>query len=449
MDFHVGSARAAMEDIGNQASDIHVYGGKYGIITKRTAPVWQFLLMDSSFEGQSEAAIHTMEAGFTLIRVRFAHMPIALQIAPGEVEQLYGRDLQMEDIRAAAIKAGNVQNPHSEVTLTNVACSDVPTFYQGDETVAAPSQHYMVDRFTLGLEIGEDGRERGIAMRHQEHTLSQPAPSPVERYSGVAAHEPMGECADPGRERRRENRRHCGVAGGDREASGAVFPSGTYRVSSSIELKPDTVLIGLNPGNTSISLANGAPGFEGEGRPHRRAGCAKGRQEHRHLDQRFAGRGQSARSGRGLDGGDRIDAGRCVLSRGRLWGEVQPIRRVPICGSKTAVAAIFRGNWPHGTSSRRRASHREHLYAGQGVSDVGRTPHARGIAIPQRAELGVLRAADRRGKSGRSTRRLPWRYRTAGISCLQTRICTAFPAPRCRRPMASWCAIPTTSDLRT
>ena len=38
-------------------------------------------------------------AGFTLIRVRFAHMPIALQIAPGEVEQLYGRDLQMEDIR--------------------------------------------------------------------------------------------------------------------------------------------------------------------------------------------------------------------------------------------------------------------------------------------------------------------------------------------------------------
>jgi len=56
MDFHVGSCRAAMEDIGNQASDIHIYGGTYGIITKRTAPVWQFLLMDSSFEGQSEAA---------------------------------------------------------------------------------------------------------------------------------------------------------------------------------------------------------------------------------------------------------------------------------------------------------------------------------------------------------------------------------------------------------
>jgi hypothetical protein len=52
MGFQIGSARAALEDIGNQASDIHVHGGEYGIITKRTAPVWQFLLMDSTFDGQ-------------------------------------------------------------------------------------------------------------------------------------------------------------------------------------------------------------------------------------------------------------------------------------------------------------------------------------------------------------------------------------------------------------
>jgi hypothetical protein len=130
------------------------------------------------FEGQSEAAIHTMEVGFTLIRVRFAHMPVALQIAPGEVEQLYGRDLQLEDIRAAAFNQGNAQNHHSEVTLTNVSCSDVPSFYRGNEAITAPSRHYIVDRFALGLEIGGDGRERGVSMRHQKHKLSQPAPMP-------------------------------------------------------------------------------------------------------------------------------------------------------------------------------------------------------------------------------------------------------------------------------
>src|SRR5438067_1760377 len=74
MDFQVGSARAALEDIGNQASDLHIHGGQYGIITKRTAPVWQFLLMDSSLDGQRSAAIHTMEAGFTLVRVHISNV---------------------------------------------------------------------------------------------------------------------------------------------------------------------------------------------------------------------------------------------------------------------------------------------------------------------------------------------------------------------------------------
>ena len=103
MDFQVGSAHAALEDIGNQASDIHVHGGEYGIITKGTSPAWQFLLMDSTFDGQRAAAIQTMEAGFTLVRVRFANTPVALKITPGEVEQLYGRDLQLENIHEAFV----------------------------------------------------------------------------------------------------------------------------------------------------------------------------------------------------------------------------------------------------------------------------------------------------------------------------------------------------------
>ncbi len=52
------------------------------------------------------------------------------------------------------------------------------------------SRHYVVDRFTLGLEIGEDGRERGISMRHQEHGLSQPAPTVA---SDIPALPPMSQ----------------------------------------------------------------------------------------------------------------------------------------------------------------------------------------------------------------------------------------------------------------
>ena len=167
-------------------------GGEYGIITKRTAPVWQFLLMDSSFEGQRAAAIKTQEAGFTLIRVSFSNMPVALQVAPGEVEQLYGRDLRMQNIREAAFVAGNARNSHSAVTLVNIACTDVPYFYE--QSIKAPAKHYVVDRFSQGLMIGADGREQGIATAPPGTRARQTRANGPHRHPTDSGHGPMGQC---------------------------------------------------------------------------------------------------------------------------------------------------------------------------------------------------------------------------------------------------------------
>ena len=347
MNFHVGSAKAAMEDIGNQAGDIHVFGGQYGIITKRTAPVWQFLLMDSSFEGQSKAAIHTMEAGFTLVRVRFAHMPTAIQIAPGEVEQLYGRDLQMEDIHSVAFKHGNARNLHSEVTFTNVACSNVPSFYRGDETIAAPSKHYVIDRFALGLEVGEDGRERGIVLKHSERKLAKPAQAAA---NDIPALPPMSLWI---------NVRTLDVKGdGKTDDTAALraaiekhqalyFPIGTYRVTGPLELKADTALIGFNPGNTLISLANETPEFAGNGEsigvlvaPKNgknivsSVGVAPGAS-----NPRAAGVVWMAGIGSMLDDVSFPGGG------GPKFSNTQG----PDLWIKDGGGGIFRGNWPHGT----------------------------------------------------------------------------------------------------
>jgi sugar lactone lactonase YvrE len=267
MNFRVGTARAAVEDIGNQASDIHVQGGEYGIITKRTAPVWQFLLMDSSFEGQRAAAIKTQEAGFTLIRVSFSNMPVALQIAPGEVEQLYGRDLRMENIRDAAFMAGNARNPRSAVTLVNVACTDVPRFHAGEQTIQAPARHYVMERFSQGLMIGADGREQGIALRHQKRALAQAAPQvptdipPTPAMDHWVNVHSLGVTGDG-----KTDDTDALLAAIDKHAV-LFFPSGTYRVSRPLMLKPETALIGLNPGTTQISLIDGSPAFGGTGDP--------------------------------------------------------------------------------------------------------------------------------------------------------------------------------------
>lgn len=265
MDFRMGTAKAALEDIGNQASDIHIYGGKYGILTKKTSPAWQFLLMDSSFEGQSVAAIHTQEVGFTLVRDRFAHVPVAMEIAEGQVEQLYGRDLQIEDVLGAAVALGNAKNLRSEVTLENVACNDVPHFVRGGDDIPITTKSYVMDSFSMGLDIAEDGREIGISMHHKEHPVSQ---LPAMAASDIPTLPPMPEWTDV---------RSVGVKGdGGTDDTAALqkaidrhrvlyLPSGMYRVTGSLTMKPDTVLIGLNPVTTQLMLLDGSAKFQGDG----------------------------------------------------------------------------------------------------------------------------------------------------------------------------------------
>jgi len=265
MNFHVGAAMAALEDIGNQASDIHIYGGRYGIVTKKTSPAWQFLLMDSSFEGQSVAAIHTQEAGLTLVRDRFAHVPVAMEIAEGQVEQLYGRDLRIEEVLGAVVALGNSKNLRSEVTLENIECHDVPNFTRGGEPLPIKDKDYVMDRYSVGLDIADDGREIGIATHYKEHAVSQ---LPAAAMSDVPALPPMREWVDV---------RNLGVKGdGGTDDTAKLqaaidrhrvlfLPSGMYRLTGSLTMKPNTVLIGLNPVTTQLTLVDGTKGFQGDG----------------------------------------------------------------------------------------------------------------------------------------------------------------------------------------
>ena len=47
----------------------------------------------------------------------------------------------------------------------------------------------------------------------------------------------------------------------------SYLPSGQYRVTDTITLKPDTILIGLHPSVTRILLADSTPAFQGIGSP--------------------------------------------------------------------------------------------------------------------------------------------------------------------------------------
>ena len=272
MRFQVGDGRAALEDVGNGAIDLQIEGGEYGIISVRTSPAWQFLLMDSSLTGQRRAAIHTQEVGMTLVRDRIARTPVAVEITHGMTEQLFGRDLMLEDIGWSAVVLGDARKAHHEVTLDHVVCRNVPQLVesigQGQAgsramfAVKGSSHPYVEEHLTIGVKIGPDGRERGVEVRHRERAVAGGAVA-----SDIPPLPSMREWV---------NVRTLGAKGDGSDDTAALqvaidghrvlyFPSGDYRVTNTLRLGADSVLIGFNPVTTLLTVTDEAAKFTGEG----------------------------------------------------------------------------------------------------------------------------------------------------------------------------------------
>ena len=271
MDFHIGSGLAALTEIGNEAEDLHFYGGRYGILTDKTSPAWQFTLIDSVFEGQSEAAIREHEAGLTLIRDTFRNVPTAIDIDPHYSDELWVKDCRFEKIsESPAVIISNEKSPLTEVGFENAVLKDVPTFAlfrESGKTVPGKGAIYKVGSFNFGLIVPGEGMMGTIGQRYNAAALSTlPAPLPP-------AIPPLPPTADW------VNVRTLGVMGdGKTDDTAAIqnaiathrvlyFPSGHYLVSDTLALKPDTVFIGLHPTMTQFDLEDSTPGFQGVGSP--------------------------------------------------------------------------------------------------------------------------------------------------------------------------------------
>jgi sugar lactone lactonase YvrE len=270
MDFRLGSARAGLEDIGNEVEDLHFQGGQIGIMTKRSAPGWPILVIDCVFEGQSEAAIRCDEAGLAVVRPRFTNVPTAVSIVPDKPDELWVSDARMENITGPAVVISNENNARTQINLQNVVCKNVlilAKFSESGKTVAGSGSGYVVDQFSYGLHIAGLGSSRQIkttVATREVTTLPAPVTSDIPGLPDSATW---------------VNVRTLGVTGDGKTDDTAALnaaiakhptlylPMGWYCVSETLKLKPNTVLIGLNPSTTVINLPDGTPAFQGAGEP--------------------------------------------------------------------------------------------------------------------------------------------------------------------------------------
>ncbi|HVN03871.1 MAG TPA: glycosyl hydrolase family 28-related protein [Bryobacteraceae bacterium] len=270
IDFHMGSGLAGLHDIGNEAEDLHFYGGRYGILTRKPSPAWQFTLLDSTFEGQREAAIRENEAGLTLVHDAFRNVPTAVAIDRDYSDELWIKDAVFENISGPAIVISNELSRMTEINAENIVCRNVPTFARfraSGRTLAGRGSIYRVKVLSHGLTLPDEGAAGSIETKYEAAPL---ASLPAALSNVIAAIPPVSQWT---------NLRSLGAKGDGKTDDTAVIrqaiaehrviylPMGYYVVSDTIALRPDTILIALHPDQTQLDLLDHTAGFQGPGTP--------------------------------------------------------------------------------------------------------------------------------------------------------------------------------------
>ena len=268
MDFRLGSGFAGVYQAGNIMEDVHFHGGRYGIVTEKTSPAWQFTLIDSTFDGQRDAAIREHEVDLTLVNVEIRNTPVGIEIDQGYSDSLWGKNVRFENVSKAGVVISAEDSVFTQVGFDNAVASNTPVFARfrdSGSTVPGKGKAYRVGSFTYGLTLP------GLGQMGQHDTRSDITPLkalPPAMTPALRALPPMSEWISV---------KTLGAKGdGTSDDTAALqkaidthrvlyLPTGFYRVSDTLKLRPDTVLIGLHPALAQLFIPDGNAGHVGVG----------------------------------------------------------------------------------------------------------------------------------------------------------------------------------------
>lgn len=279
VDFHIGSGLAGVYQAGNEFENLRFYGGRYGIMSEKTSPAWQFTLIDSEFQGQRDAAIREHEVDLTLVNVAIRDTPVGIEIDRGYSDSLFGKQVRFENVSNAGVLISEEDNVFTQVGFADAVAVNTPTFARfrdSGKTVAGSGTRYQVKDFSYGLKLAGLGTIGDYATDVEMAPLGR---TPARPAAKIRALPPVSQWT---------NVRDLGVKGDDTTDDTAALqraidthrvlylPMGRYRVTDTLKLRPDSVLIALHPSLTHLYLPDETPAFMGVGGPKALIQSAKG-----------------------------------------------------------------------------------------------------------------------------------------------------------------------------
>jgi len=268
--IEVGSGKAGIFDVGNEIQDVHISGGQYGIITTKCSPGWPFLMVDTSFEGQSAAAIKTREAGLTIIRTEVKNTPIFITVDENFMEKIYVEDSLIADTETAIVISCE-NNSLAQYNMRNVIFANTAVFARYRESgkiITGKNEPYCVKTFIHGMQIDELGAVEEIRTTFDISVISEkdikptktniPSLPTVESWVNLKS---LGAIGD-GRTDDTEV-----IKKAIEEYETIYIPQGWYVVTDTLVLKENTKLIGMSPIGTQLVLPDNAEKFAGIGGP--------------------------------------------------------------------------------------------------------------------------------------------------------------------------------------
>ena len=269
-DMYIGDGFAGVHHVGNEIENVNFYGGDYAIVSSRTSPGWPMMMIDTYFEGQRKSAIHTREAGFSIVNMHVKNVPVVFEMEENIQDRLYIESSIFENISQCGIVISLENNTFSQVNLTNIECKNVPIlakYRQSGRKIFVNERMYKVKEFIYGLvydnlESKSDFKEKleiekieYLSLINNKVIPSLPAMS---EWVSVKSFGAVGDgITDDTESFLRAISSHKTI----------YVPQGWYRISKTLKFREGTCLIGLHPYGTQLIIKDGETEFSGFGTP--------------------------------------------------------------------------------------------------------------------------------------------------------------------------------------